>query len=210
MAIIIKANRAITAPLAGTPLAPLPAITSDTFSGANIDGLSGRMSDALIAGTPKTWIAETAALAISNGKLVRGTNTTGTWFNGFDMGTVADYDMSIDVNVLPGGATFMDARRASFAVSPGPAGYRVQIAPTGVCLYKRFGVAHTAISSEFPIAAGNNIKLSVKGSTVKLYVNNVEKASVTDTDITAPGYCGIAGSSGTSAFMFDNLLITNN
>lgn len=208
MAIFIKANRAIISPLAGNPLAPLPAFTSDAFSGGDVDGLAGRMSDALIAGEPKPWIAVDNSLAISGGKLVRGSLTTAVWFNGFDMTGSADYAAEIKVLAATTGAIFLDVRRESFAVTPGPNAYRAQIKNTGVTLYKRISGTSSAISSEFPILPGDIVKLSAKGSAITLYINDVEKASVINTEITAAGYCGIAGSSGVNPFQLDDFMVT--
>jgi hypothetical protein len=77
-------------------------------------------------------------------------------------------------------------------------------------LYKFVAGTPTSLGSAasgYTANATMEIKLSMSGSTIKVYCNGVQKISVTDTAITAAGYAGIRFGASTSGFI-DNFNFT--
>lgn len=90
--------------------------------------------------------------------------------------------------------------------------YAVRWADTNSGLFKRVGGVETDLGA-WPadsITSGDTVKLSMQGTTIKAYVNGVQKASVTDSAFASEGDFGFHGNGvGGTGLQIDNVVVTD-
>ncbi len=131
-----------------------------------------------------------------------------------------DYDIELDIVGLAGAATyasFVGGRVTDDANFDGY--YCVFYNPaTGTDMYltKRVGGSITDMASgDIGMAAGDALKFSLSGSSLKSFVNAVEKLSTTDSDIASggtgclgAGFVRVASQGINTTHQYDNFIIT--
>lgn len=113
-----------------------------------------------------------------------------------DAPSSADYEVSADIHQVTNGATLNSGVMARLD-SSAATGYMARYRPdTGTQLFKFVGsTSAVQLGSTVAGAIANfetlALKLSVNGSTIKVFKNGSEVISVTDTAITAAGFAGV-------------------
>ena len=163
------------------------------------------------------WVKHTGAgsypLAISSANRVRGATgalgtVTGIYTNPFSLGT-ANYDVSIDFEVIDGSVIFSPGvvGRWDHAADGGATpfyGYSLLYDPSGsgtFLLYRHGGSGDGNLgtyTTGLLSTGSHSMRLSMSGSTIKGYLDTVERISVTETSITAANRGGIRMSYGAS------------
>ncbi|MGY5882432.1 SGNH/GDSL hydrolase family protein [Modestobacter lacusdianchii] len=207
----------VHAPLAGLaappeedppPPATLTLFSSDAFAHGDALTCVGRVTDAVLGGTPRPLLTSStaAALAVSSGELVRGGTRAGQ-FAALRMPT-ADQSLSVRVldppNAGGSGGISLTIRRAATWTS---ASYRASLGPTSAVLERTDanGVA-TRLAQPVAVTPGDTVEISAVGPTISLYRNGELVVSVQDTTVTAAGHAGLSVGSWASGFRCDDLV----
>lgn len=214
-ATVVTLNSAITSPIPGSPVIRAPGIIifSDSFARSGL--VVGSTSDSYRGGVQRQWAGTAGSMntltqytypglgIVFNG----GARSNGTTFisNCVNLGAP---DMSISFRVANpptnptlGYNTLVDFRKEAADIGScyrlvfyTPAGL-----PTGgfaFRLAKRIGTVGSFITNADTTAiVGDTIKVELLGSNIKVYVNDVIKIDVIDTDISTGNFYGFAASS---------------
>jgi hypothetical protein len=185
-------------------------ITSDTFTGSG--ELRGRSTDIGLGGSPLTWTGDSSgALAVANGRLVRGASLVNV-FAGVQAGSLA-VEAKVTMIALPtGDGLFLSLHRAVATSDYTVTRYEAQVIVTGALrLTKCVGGTVTVLGEGGTIgsaAAGDTVTLRYAGGRLILLVNGTVAASVADTSITTPGWCGLAIPQTTTGLTLDNFALS--
>jgi len=122
----------------------------------------------------------------------------------------ADYDVEAVIRTGSTGTAFGVVGRASKTVSTF---YMARWSAGFLQLYKFVAGTATEIGTGVAQTITTNtdytLKLSMSGSTIKLFLNGVQKISTTDTAIPANGYPGIRTNATTASVQYDSFSVTN-
>lgn len=229
MGTIITLDQAMSAPVAGTPKigALGQIITSDSFrryppaDGSGASPLYQSFTDVFRGGTPKQWLGtngsgvggQAAYISTSTGELQF--TPKGVTSLCVDAGT-PDVSLSVkltNVGAVPSGLNQMiDVRKASAETGDC---YRVALYGGSVNgftmqLYKRLDGKGTIISTSGNAKAGaqgQTLKIVVKGSSIKVYLDDIIQWDITDESVPAGNFCGFSASSNNVGSTFDDLVI---
>src|SRR5574343_575856 len=164
-------------------------VANDSFTDANGTALTAHTSDSghswsLGSGGSGTNTIQSNAVA-SNGSS-RG------WYRSGWAPSSADYDVSLTVTGTGGSYHGGPAARMS---ASDRTYYAVNWENVQWRLIKWVGGTYTSLASSYsgdsPVGASVVVKLSVSGSTIKVFIAGVERYSVTDASITAAGSAGL-------------------
>src|SRR5574343_356292 len=164
-------------------------VANDSFTDANGTALTAHTSDSghswsLGSGGSGTNTIQSNAVA-SNGSS-RG------WYRSGGSPSSADYDVSLTVTGTGGSYHGGPAARMS---ASDRTYYAVNWENVQWRLIKWVGGTYTSLASSYfgdsPVGASVVVKLSVSGSTIKVFIAGVERYSVTDASITAAGSAGL-------------------
>jgi len=121
----------------------------------------------------------------------------------------ADYTVSAAITSGVGIFTGLIGRRVHFG-STDSNGYILFVVggnPGNVYIYKRVSGAYTQLGGAAMTIAYNIVKLSMQGSTIKAFVDGVEKVSIVDTTFTAAGDAGCNAYGSGSLIWWDDFLV---
>lgn len=178
----------------------------DTFTGA--PGLTLSEYDALWVKNPSTQYLGVLKIGVT-GEYVVSSDSYGASYYYNQAPASADYDVSADI-------TFVDQTSAMAVAGR----MRVDGENTmyfarwnaGVQLFKFVSNTVTQLGSTASQAVANgsthNIRLSMAGSTIKVFFDGVEKISVTDSAISSVGYAGVRAVAGNTSKL-DNFDVSN-
>lgn len=195
----------------------LTPITSDSFSGTEVDNITGRMSDAALGGTSAQWnpgVSNTGSGtgAVVAGEMRRGATSTGTSLNGFTT-TVADTLQEITVRGVasPSSLIMLSARRNQRAANSTLNAYMLSISASEqrIRLYKVVAGVTEYLSDYVSIADGDRIGLLVWGSKIRAYKNGLVVAEATDTSIATSAWAGVYVNSGTDSYRVDDYKLSS-
>lgn len=209
MTAIIRYNGVFSAP-ADTPTGPLPTITSDTFNRANSTDIIGSVSDGALGGLGISWEGYPAnAVALVDGKLVKGA-AGGTFSVGLKIPS-ADVDVTFHMSaaLTSGSGFYVDVRRANVNSGQSPDCYRINFGNTTLGLSKRVSGATTNFASGITYAPGDVIRLTVRGDTLTLRINNVVVHQATDSSISLAGYVCLSGTGSAAGFGVEWIAVNN-
>lgn len=198
-------------PLSGTPLLPPPnpIITSDSFSVVGSGRLDpGEMTDAALGGQPMAW--STNALPARRPIKEDGQAKFKTFAGGsfIDIGEHTDVEAAMTITQMPtvtanNSPAVLNVRAASDAPAQDNHAYRLGVFGAGrLRLEKRYhfngnngtSTIQTAPIDQLPVVAGDRVKIRCVGSNIKLFVNDVLRIDVTDTDIPSGRFVGLSAS----------------
>lgn len=171
-------------------------LVTDTFTEATDVNLNAHTAD-----TGESWTAQSGTITVIAAADVARHNSgaTRSWYEVGENPANADYKVSAKIVTIAGDLQFVLARATWAAGSPDayeggwvhdfPRRYKIRkwVAGTNSTL---------ATDSVTDVAVGDVFRLEVQGSTIRLFVNSVEKLSVTDTSITAINEAGLHGIGG--------------
>jgi glycerophosphoryl diester phosphodiesterase len=161
---------------------------SGTFTGT--DGTELTTHDA-------NWINRTRSGAencvLTNANRVRGPVNANEYYHSGSPAS-ADYSVEADIYVAssPGNVSASLIGRASTTVGSGY--FATLYGASGLRLYKQVGGAFTLLNTyAFTIVAGTtyHVKLEMIGTAIKVYLDGVQRISVTDSAVTAAGKSGV-------------------
>jgi len=195
--------------LATVSWAALPALAatlfSDDFNRADNDLLGGNWVERGDAGFDVDIVTNRAQLItpIASGH--------GLAYNTTALGT-ADYTVQAIVRLAEGATTHgVCGRRVNFGANDSD-GYTVFLSRSAdtLTLYKRVSGTWTQLGSySVSVFAGDyTVKLSMQGTTIKAFLDGVERISVTDSALSAAGdACISAGNGGVANSQWDDFLV---
>lgn len=191
---------AIASPLPGTPIASGAPYYRATFSAGDMPSIVGSTTASWEGLKVGTWEGTVNLLAVSSGRLVRG--SAGSGFNGLPIPDGAGVEMSWLIVKLPTvTAVQLDIYRA------GPAGqdsYRVELNLDGNArLNQRVGGAITGLTGWFKVAAGDRVGVRHLNGRLSLLINGAVVSAVIVSAVPQTGQVGVAVASGTG-FELDN------
>lgn len=176
----------------------------DTFTGSNGTELSSYNA---------LWVknsTQTGVLEIQSNKCVQNASPAATACYVYDQSPAsADYDVSATVQMSSAGIVFALVGRASKTANTM---YAARFNANALQLYKFVAGVATQLGSDVTQSVSFNtdyvLKLSMSGTTIKLFWDGVEKISVTDSAIGATGYGGIRINTSTAP-KFDDFDVSN-
>lgn len=205
MGLAIAVNTALQTIPSGTPVASGKPLYADSFGGGDAATVLGRLTDAGPGLTRGTWVGVDKGVAISGGKLVRGT-VDATW-SALLPTTATSMSISFILNARPTvSAIYVDILRATITGSPNS--YRLEVGDGSIRIMKRFGGPNTYLSPSISVPMGSRLALRKRGSLIEVTVDGVLRESVTDTDITTGAYAGLAASTAATGFVIDDLRVS--
>lgn len=160
-----------------------PILVSDTFASGSGE-IVGRVADAGLGGTARTWEGTTGLYTIASGTAGEGATAAGQV--GFPL-DVADMEVSAKIVALPStaGAISIYARfQAADRL------YRVNVFGSGgMTVQKRAGGSLTTVPGDWGAApaVGGTIALRVVGDQISVLVDGVLRETVTDGSVAGPG-----------------------
>lgn len=181
-ALIITAPSAMTAPLAGTPKLRLSGdrfiLSSDGFSGAS-GTLAGRVSDAVLGGSPAVWQSASDAILTVNGSgSVVPNSTPGGFFNYIYSagGPQREIEVSLKITTRFSTTLWLDLFRDVASRK-----MRLELASTGGSIVYSASVDSAVVpNSRFSFADGDTVRFRYNTRTGKaqVWVNEAEVVSV--------------------------------
>lgn len=198
MTLTIKADTALSAPLPGTPVAPVAnaVLVSDSFTGSDLTDVNGRVADIQLGGTPRTWVA-LASPRLLSGHLAS-PSAAGQLAVAFIPAAAADVEVSVTVAAQPqsGGICTISARANDTSTAPTNSMWRATL--TGgsgggsIDLALRSGGTTTTIASAVGSwVAGDRITLRCVGSAISVLVNGVVKVTTTNAAVPSGLFAGM-------------------
>jgi len=181
----VARDRSRTSPLGVARLPTVQSIiTSDAYTGGNDTDITGRLTDATLGGSAKTWaVSAGTEIGIVSGDFIRTSGTT-TRRCGFDAGS-GDIMVTVVARDTAGvfAGSFLQIRRTDVA-SSSMDHYRVTIGSTGtLVLQKVVGGVTSTLSPTFPITAGTRVGVYAVGSKVGMVIGNTVVTEVGDADV---------------------------
>jgi len=175
-------------PAPGSNLPKLPPslspITSDTFTGGDASDISGRMTDAVLGGSPLEWSSGPAnSYAISGGRLVRGSYTSGISGAALNVGS-GPIRMTAVLGALTSTNLFLDLRKSEPNLGATLTDcYRLRVTSAGLVeVQRRQGSGSAAVISTgtHSISAGASVGLQIVGTEITLLINGDVVEVMTD------------------------------
>lgn len=217
MGTIITLDQAMSAPLADNPMVGTlgQIITSDSFG--RTGDLFQSFTDVYRGGTPKQWLGTNGDT--SNNRQAKTDGSTLQFSPQAVTSLCIDGGMPdsvlalrvISVPAIAAGLNLMiDMRKASAETGDC---YRVALFVGGpttfyMRLYKRVSGTGTQISGTDIVVPNNStLKFACKGSSIKVFVDDVVKFDVTDTSVPAGNFVGFSASSANRLAVFDDLVL---
>ena len=190
-------STAITATTATTT--PPVVLTSDAFTRSDTTAGTLGTTDAANGGTAKAWSATSQIQILSN--QVGAATLTTTRISTVDLG-VSNARVRVKVAVAEGGlvARYTDASNYY--------SFRYDLATTQLKLEKRVAGTTTTLwsSASGAFTVGGTLSLSVQGSTITAYVNDVQVQQVTDSAVPAANLHGIRSAFNDTTFRLDDFI----
>jgi len=202
--------------------APSPIVNVTVSSGSSggptpvSDSFTGATGSMLVGHTPEIgsgWVDTQAALRILNNKLEGVNFGDARSYNAAAIGT-ADYDVTADLTMnVTGWGNRAGVRGRDAGGRLGNAYEAYYNEGTGTWrLDKWFGFGLTNLGSftqAFPAGTTKTIRLSMRGSTITVYVDGVARITVTDASVAGPGAAGIFMAGGIhDGILLDNFVVT--
>lgn len=210
MSMVLRSDETITTPPPGTPVADGNPLYTDNFAGT-ASTLLGRQTDAGPELIQATWLGDDNVLAISGGRVVRGSNVSANWSQQL---AVPSTNFEFEVHVIQRptvGGIYIDLLRQT--VSGSPNGYRIELAATNCRLVKRVSGSQINLSGTLPLVDGNKIRVRIRDTpsrTAKqldVLLDGVLVASVEDSSIMTAGYAGFSGLPATAGFSIESIRV---
>jgi chitodextrinase len=186
------------------------ALVSDSFTGANATVLASHTPE-----VGSAWVDDQAGIKILNNK-IEGINFGDSRSHNSTVINSANYDVSADITVnQTGWGNKAGVRGRSGAGNLANAYEAYYNESTGSWrLDKWVGFAVTNIGSfvqSFPLGTTKNLKLSMQGSTITVYIDGIARITVTDNSISSAGSAGVYISGGIhDGMLLDNFIVTSN
>lgn len=204
MTILIRSDRTMTNPKPGTPFSTGKSLYGAGF-GAPSDDLTTIATAALPGLKSRIWEGTSKALAVVDGRLVRGSNTTGVFQNALPAeGNGVWFTLQVMTMPAVSGNLYFDL----FDTFGGlPDIDRVMIGNGYARLAQRVGGSTGYVGAQIPITDGTKVAIRWVAGAVSLIVNGVEETVAPSVRSTLTTYVGISGSSAATGFSFDNLSV---
>jgi hypothetical protein len=187
---------------------------TDTFTGTAGTALASHTSDSGHSWT--VGFSASTGIVISDTNRIRGPATVFTSYYTSWVPATADYDVKADAFLYSAGGSGRDVGPTGRQSTTADTYYRFVISFDVVYLQKRIAGTNTALANfdvGTPTANSTyNLRLQMRGTTIKGFVDDVERCSVTDSAISAAGRAGVNtydGAANGSGNQLDNFLATD-
>jgi pectate lyase len=187
---------------------------TDTFTGTAGTALASHTAD-----SGHTWtvgFSASTGIVITDTNRVRGPATVLTSYYTSWVPAAADYDVEADAFLYTAGGEGRDVGPTGRQSTSADTYYRFVISFDVVYLQKRVAGTNTTLASfdvGTPTANSTyNLRLQMVGTTIKGFVDDVERCSATDSAITAAGRAGIStfdGAANGTGNQLDNFFATD-
>lgn len=161
---------------------------NDTFTAADGTNLSAHTGE-----TGATWTANTSNAVVASGRV----RPTATLFNSLTAsGTPASADYDVEADVYYAGAAAGGGAAGVTGRASGKTYYMARYDTTGWQLYyvsneSTFTQIGSTFTQALTVGQSYRLKLEMRGTAIKLYVDGVERCSGTNGTLTAAGKAGV-------------------
>lgn len=197
---VIDSGVSATNPFPNTPIQGGTPYLVDTFSQGSLPSLVGRLTNNEPGLVPVPWQGTENTLAISNGKVVRGSNLVGSFSNQLAVPSSDGAYVYIMVEDLPTvTGLYLDLFRN--AVLGSPDGYRAEFTDnSSVRLTQRVNNSPVYFGSPQSFSRGDSVGLWWYKGKFALCINHVKKIVVDNSDVSRVGYVGLSGVAAATGF----------